>query len=117
MSLWKRPAWRCGDFFDGTVLLLPSPLVGVAIRAGLLGVVLPSWRECLDEVDRFLLSLPSRRTLSAPALALEADLAIVDFRTGFGVVGPLMGGVPFSISFFVCSSAPPVPCMPMRKWS
>lgn len=68
---------------DGTVLLLANPpVVGVAVKAGLLGVELPSFLEFRDDTDRFLRSLPSRRTLLAPALALDADRPRLVFRVG-----------------------------------
>lgn len=113
--LWNRPEERAGDFFEGTVLLLVNPPVGVEATAGLPGVVVPvSFRERRDEVDLLRRILPSLRTLSAPALAFELLLPKPDFLFGFGVVGPLTGGVPCSTSCFVFSSAA-VPCIPIKK--
>src|SRR5262249_21161333 len=111
--LWNLPDPRAGDFLDGTVLLLANPADGDEATPGLPGVDAP---ECLDDVDRLRRILPSRRTLSAPALAFELDLPKPDFLFGLGVVGPLTGGVPCSTSCMVCSSAS-VPCMPIKKWS
>ena len=108
----KLPPPIAGDFLDGTVLLLPRPPVGVVATAGLVGVLEPSL-ECRELTERFLRSLPSLRTLSAPALAVEADLSRPDwFTPTAGVSGPW--GVPDSTSCTVFSSAA-VPCIPIKK--
>jgi hypothetical protein len=113
---WNRAEGIWGDFLDGTVLLLANPPLGVVANAGLAGVDVPfECRECLDDVDRFLRILPSLLTLSAPALAFEADLLTPDVRLLLGVDGETStGGVPFSMSCFVFSSAA-VPCIPSKK--
>ena len=96
-------------------MLLVKPPVGVEPRAGLFEVDVPfEWRECRDDVERFLLIIPSLLTLSAAALELEA--VRLTPGTWLGDIGPAMVGVPFSISSFVFSSVA-VPCIPIRKWS
>jgi hypothetical protein len=110
------PACRAGDFFEGTVLLLAkTPVLGVAVSAGLAGLGQPfECKDRLDDVDLLRRIEPSLATLSAPALAEDADRTIpVDC---FGVDGGLITGVPFCTSSTVFSSAA-VPCIPMRKWS
>ncbi len=89
------PDARAGDFFDGTVLLRPRAAAGVAASAGLPGLGAPlECRECLDDVERFRRILPSLATLSAPALALDADLDRPLCRAILGVTGVAWGGVP-----------------------
>lgn len=62
--------------------------------AGLAGLGAPfDCLECLEDVETFLLTPPNLRIPSAPALALEDDLATVDFALE-GVVGPFAGGAP-----------------------
>jgi hypothetical protein len=97
--LCKRFDGRAGDFFEGTVLLRWTPPLDVCVitapYAGLAGLGAPlDCSECLDDADTFLRTPPYFLTLSAPALALEADLATVVFDLpGIGVVG-VPGGVP-----------------------
>ena len=69
------------------------PPVGVVANAGLAGLGAPldclEWRE---ETDTFRRTPPYFRTLSAPALAFDEDLATTfDFP---GVFGVPIGGVP-----------------------
>jgi hypothetical protein len=110
------PDCRAGDFFEGRVLLLASPLVGVVeVNAGLAGLGHPF--ECidrLDDVDLFLRIEPSLAIFSAPALAVDGDRTMPDL--GVGVDGGLATGVPCCTSATVFSSAA-VPCIPIRKWS
>lgn len=103
--------------FEGTVLLLCKPLEAdvAGWREGLVwfGATLDCL-ECLELTETLRRTPPPRRRLSAPALALEEDLKTPLFLLALlGVPG---GGVPFSTSCTVCSSAA-VPRMPMRKWS
>ena len=98
---------------EGTVLLLAKPPVGVETRAGLFGVDVPlEWRECRDDVERFLLIMPSLLTLSAAALEVDAVRLMPDTR--LEDPGTAIVGVPFSISSFVFSSVA-VPCIPIKK--
>jgi hypothetical protein len=107
------PDCSAGDFLDGTVLLRVSPPVGVDVNAGLPGLGQPlEWKDRLEEVDLCLRIEPSLATLSAPALAVDADRTMPDFAVG--VDGGLSTGVPFCTSSTVFSSAA-VPCIPMRK--
>jgi hypothetical protein len=93
----SREDGRPGDLFEGTVLLLWTPPVGVCVNegpyAGLAGLGAPfDCLECRDDTDTFRRTPPYFRTSSAPALAFEADLpTIFDFPEVFGVPG---GGVP-----------------------
>lgn len=109
------PLCKAGDLFEGTVFDRPRPLDGVVGIAGLPGLGAPfeclEWRELVDLLRRIL---PSLDTLSAPALALDADLCTPDFRDVPGVAGVMIAGVPCWTSWTVFSSAA-VPCIPMRK--
>lgn len=97
--LWNLPVPIAGDFLDGTVLLLAKPPDAPDPCAGLAGLGAPlECRECLDETDRFRRIWPSRATLSAPALAFDADLCTPDLRDAPGVTGVTTGGVPFCTS-------------------
>lgn len=107
----NRPDCRAGDFLEGSVLLRDRPLTDVAVNAGLPGLGAPfECRDRLEDVDLFLRIEPSLATLSAPALAVDADRTIPGF--GLGVDGST--GVPLWTSSTVLSSAA-VPCIPMRK--
>ena len=103
-----------GERFDGTVLLRWTPPVGVVANAGLAGLGAPlDCLECREETDTLRRMPPYFRTLSAPALAFEEDLAIALELTG--VLGVPIGGVPpFCTSCTVFSSAA-VPRIPIRK--
>jgi hypothetical protein len=84
----KRPCGILGDLFEGTVLLLCIPPVAV----GVAGLGAPfDCLECLEDTDTFLRIPPNFRTLSAPALAFDADLPMVlDVLAGVvGVAAPL----------------------------
>lgn len=69
------PEDRPGDFLEGTVLLLYTPLPVVTIAKapdeGVPGLV--DFLEFLDETERFLRISPYFRTLSVPALAFDAE--------------------------------------------
>ncbi len=122
----KRPADDIpGDFFDGRVLLLWTPLPGLLPvygeeAAGVIGFgTLMECFDCLDETDTFRLIPPNLRRLSAPALALDADRPKAAFRPfGMGPVGVVAcgDGAPLWTSLTVCSSAA-VPVMPIKKLS
>ena len=80
---------RAGDRFEGRVLLLCTPVVGVGY-AGLAGLGAPfDCLECREDTDTFRRTPPCFLTSSAPALAFEMDLRTLFF--GLGVPG---GGVP-----------------------
>jgi hypothetical protein len=109
-----------GDFFDGTVLLLWTPLPEFEVASegvtGLGGT--PECLDPLDETDTFLRTPPYRLTLSAPALALDEDLPMTVALERPAVVGVRACGVeaPLSICFTVPSSTA-VPSIPIKKWS
>jgi hypothetical protein len=90
------PCCKAGDLLDGTVLLLPRPPDVGVVTAGLPGLGAPlDARERLEDVDLLRRIFPSLDTLSAPALAFDADLWTPDFRDELGVAGALITGVPF----------------------
>lgn len=96
--LWNLGPVIGGDLFDGTVLLRPSPPLTLPVEvrpdgdAGIAGLDtpgLPLSRECREDMDPFRRNPGVRRTLSAPALAVDADRP----RAVFGVLiegGPLL---------------------------
>lgn len=102
---------------DGTVLLLCTPLVGVAGVGVLGGKLLSDRLLCLLDTETFLRMLPHFLTLSAATLELDPDLPITVLDL-FGVVGVPGGfaGVPLCTSRTVSGSAA-VPCMPIKKLS
>ena len=77
-TLPRRGDSTAEDLFDGRVLLRFTPTDDVGFARGLLGAGepvegFPDRLDCLDETETFLLKAPALRTLSAPALALDAE--------------------------------------------
>jgi hypothetical protein len=106
-----------GDFLEGTVLLrwIPPLAANEPPYVGVDGLRPPfDCLDCLDDTDTFLRTPPNFRTLSAPALAFEEDLATLCLCL-LGVTG-VPGVAPLWTSWTVFSSAA-VPLIPIRKWS